>query len=136
MNTGHLIFKSMNGDMLGAYETPTTRDNLPHIAIGTRALSGNSLLYRNGRLVATRASDGMQLTNPTRFGIGQHETVSAGGQFVGDIMEAIVYSGALSTVNVNKVSSYLALKYGITLDQTTPTNYTFSGGNIAWNSTA
>jgi hypothetical protein len=136
MNTGHLIFKSMNGDMLGTYETWTTRDNLPHIAIGTRTLSGNSLLYRNGRLVGSRLSDWFQLTNPTRFGIGQHETVSAGGQFVGDIMEAIVYSGALSLTNVNKISSYLALKYGITLDQTVATNYTLSGWNLAWNATA
>ncbi len=51
-------------------------------------------------------------------------------------MEAIVYSGALSSTNINKISSYLAIKYGITLDQTTATNYTFSGGTIAWNATA
>jgi hypothetical protein len=138
MNTGHLIFKSMNGDMLGTYETWTTRDNLPHIAIGTRTLSGNSLLYRNGRLVGSRLSDGSQLTNPTRFGIGQHETVRV---LVDNLLEilwkqlsiAVLW---LSLTNVNKVSSYLALKYGITLDQTVATNYTLSGWNLAWNATA
>ncbi len=127
MNTGHLIFKAVNGDILGTYETGTSNNGRPHIAIGTRAVSGNSLLYRNGRLVASSASDANLLINPTRFGICQHETVSANGYHSGFIMEAIVYSGVLSTTNINKLSSYLAIKYGITLDQTTATNYTFSG---------
>ncbi len=51
-------------------------------------------------------------------------------------MEAIVYSGVLSVTNVNKISSYLAIKYGISLDQTVATNYTFSGGTVAWNAVA
>ncbi len=51
-------------------------------------------------------------------------------------MEAIVYSGALTAPNINKISSYLALKYGVRLDQTIATNYVLSGGAIAWNAVA
>lgn len=39
----------------------------------------------------------------------------------------MVYTGVLTAANRNKIDSYLALKYGITLDQTTATNYVLSG---------
>lgn len=46
--------------------------------------------------------------------------------------EVVVYSEALSDAEVLKVHSYLALKYGITMDQSTPT-YNFNNGNFASN---
>ena len=33
VNTGHLIFKALNGDMLGSYEVATSNNNTPNIAI-------------------------------------------------------------------------------------------------------
>lgn len=52
--------------------------------------------------------------------------------FIGHIGEVIVYGGGnLSATDRNKVDSYLALKYGLTL----PGNYLDSDGNIVWNST-
>ncbi len=51
------------------------------------------------------------------------------------VAEILVYSGTLSATGTNRIESYLALKYGITLDQTTATNYTLSDGSIAWNGT-
>jgi Concanavalin A-like lectin/glucanases superfamily/Bacterial Ig-like domain len=56
-----------------------------------------------------------------------------GGSF--NIAEMLGYSGQLSATNLNRVESYLALKYGMSLDQTTATNYTLSDGSIAWNGT-
>ena len=44
--------------------------------------------------------------------------------FYGDIAEIAVYNTGLSTANANKVNSYLALKYGITL----ATNYVNTAG--------
>lgn len=41
----------------------------------------------------------------------------------------------MTFAQTNQVESYLALKYGITLDQTLPTNYTLSDGSIAWSAT-
>ena len=50
----------------------------------------------------------------------------------GDIAEIIVYSSNNAT-NRNKVESYLALKYGITLGTNTNTvNYTSSGNRVFW----
>ena len=46
----------------------------------------------------------------------------------GDISEVIFYETELSTVDRNKVESYLALKYGLTLSQATAQDYTASNG--------
>lgn len=56
--------------------------------------------------------------------------------FTGAIAELIIYNTGLTVANRNKIESYLAIKYGVTLTQTTPTNYTASGGTILWNATA
>lgn len=48
------------------------------------------------------------------------------------IAELLWYSSAVSSANQNIIESYLCLKYGISLDQTTPTNYTLSNSSIAW----
>ena len=47
----------------------------------------------------------------------------------GNIAETIIYSsGSISEIDNLKIESYLALKYGITLDQTTPKSYINSKG--------
>jgi hypothetical protein len=45
----------------------------------------------------------------------------------------IIYPTEIIGINRNKVESYLAIKYGITLDQTTAQNYTLSNTGVAWN---
>jgi len=45
----------------------------------------------------------------------------------GGISEVIVFGTEVSSTVHQQVQSYLALKYGITLDQTTPTDYVSSG---------
>jgi hypothetical protein len=44
----------------------------------------------------------------------------------------IIYPIEVIGLNRNKIESYLAIKYGITLDQTTAQNYTLSNTGIAW----
>lgn len=48
------------------------------------------------------------------------------------ICESIVYSRMLSNRERQKVDTYLALKYGVTLDQTAPTSYVSSDGRVVW----
>lgn len=52
------------------------------------------------------------------------------------ICESIVYSRMLSNRERQKVDTYLALKYGVTLDQTTPTSYVSSNGRVVWDAVA
>ena len=51
-----------------------------------------------------------------------------------NVGEVIIYPTEIIGVNRNKVESYLAIKYGSTLDQITAQNYTLSNNVIAWNS--
>lgn len=55
-----------------------------------------------------------------------------------DIAEFILYSRELSPAEINKVESYLAVKYGMTLVQTgaNPNDYTSSNGTIIWDNSA
>ena len=57
--------------------------------------------------------------------------------FNGGIAEVITYNNSLTDADVNKVESYLALKYGVTLCQQPafekqPSNYTASNGTVFW----
>ncbi|MEI9913222.1 MAG: hypothetical protein WDO71_28410 [Bacteroidota bacterium] len=59
------------------------------------------------------------------------ENILAGSE----IAEAILYNTSLSAVNVNKIESYLAVKYGLTLSNAgggTNGDYTSSTGAIIW----
>lgn len=50
-----------------------------------------------------------------------------------NVGEVIIYPTTLTPANQNKVESYLAIKYGTTLNQSISQNYTLSDGSIAWN---
>ncbi len=55
-----------------------------------------------------------------------------------DVAEIVIYSGTLSAADRNKVESYLAVKYGFTLNQAAANanDYSASNGNIIWNRAA
>lgn len=77
-----------------------------------------------------------QQTGGHIFGSNQGANPPGGDDlgFIGHIGEVIVYGGAnLSATDRNKVDSYLALKYGITLPA--GVNYLNSDGTIVWNAT-
>jgi hypothetical protein len=49
-----------------------------------------------------------------------------------NVGEVIIYPTEIIGLNRNKIETYLAIKYGITLDQTTAQNYTLSNTGVAW----
>jgi gliding motility-associated-like protein len=51
-----------------------------------------------------------------------------------DLAEVIIYSNTLTTADINKVESYLAVKYGFTLNQLAANNnnYTATNGTVTW----
>lgn len=72
--------------------------------------------------------------NPNIFRIG--EGVGNGELFDGRIAEAIFYSTNHSNNDRKKIESYLAIKYGITLDQSSVNSYLASDGATIWDATA
>lgn len=53
----------------------------------------------------------------------------------GLIGEVIAYDTILSLVNQQKINSYLAVKWGLTLDQSSPYNYVAANGTVVWDAT-
>lgn len=89
---------------------------------------------------ATNRTDGLQkLTNAANvtafasasIGIGRSNATNS---TLANVGEVIIYPTEIIGVNRNKVETYLAIKYGITLDQSIPQDYTLSNTGVAWNS--
>ena len=73
--------------------------------------------------------------------LGNDGTGGGGQPFNGAIAEVITYNSALSNADINKVETYLAIKYGVTLSQASTfgisnSNYTSSAGTQVWNAAA
>lgn len=94
--------------------------------------TGAKFLYEKGRQTGT--GTGEYLVNTTRqFQVGSNGDNDL--NFGGNIYEQIIFSSVLSDADRRKVESYLAVKYGTPLDQTTAQNYTASDGTVIWNGT-
>lgn len=50
-----------------------------------------------------------------------------------NVAEVIIYPNEVTGTSRNQVESYLAIKYGITLDQTSATDYILSNTSVVWN---
>ncbi len=94
--------------------------------------TGNVLGYLNGYSEITDNETVMStyLYADEDFSIGAG--VYSENPFKGNIAEVINYPWVLNDLERRKVETYLAVKYGITLDQTTPTDYIASSGDTIW----
>ena len=72
----------------------------------------------------------------TRFCLGQKPSVPELpiSNFTGMIPEILIFDRILGRTERQKVETYLAIKYGIPINQTIPTDYTDSSGETIWDS--
>ncbi|MGG9960018.1 T9SS type A sorting domain-containing protein [Ferruginibacter sp. SUN106] len=102
--------------------------------------SNNNSQYANGYLrgTTTQSGTGVEINDNQDYFIGT--LVDNGGSIdylEGNIAEVINYPWDLSNTERNKVESYLAIKYGITLGNTSNlVNYTNSAGTTTWSADA
>ncbi|MBK9256229.1 MAG: Ig-like domain-containing protein [Saprospiraceae bacterium] len=91
-------------------------------------------IKQDGNVLGSNASANISYsyTNSQRY-IGRSDA----GYFGGDVGEIIGYGTSLTSLQIQQIESYLAIKYGKTLNQTSPTNYIASDGTtIFWNASA
>lgn len=90
--------------------------------IGTfnRTSVSSGTIYTNGGFPATSTCNSDFVAANVRIGARNSASYNP---FNGNIAEVIVYDRSLNPTELRRVHSYLALKYGITLDQATPTDY-------------
>jgi hypothetical protein len=72
--------------------------------------------------IPSSAPDGIVIGSNAEFG----------EYFAGGISEIISFPSILTAQETARVESYLAIKYGISLDQTIQTNYVDSAGGVIW----
>ena len=79
-------------------------------------------------IAGTNTASGTISTNVDKFSLGNGESGAGNEDWDGLISEVFTYDRVLTPTERRQVESYLAIKYGKTLDQTTPTNYLASDG--------
>ncbi|WP_459210560.1 DUF7507 domain-containing protein, partial [Aquimarina rhabdastrellae] len=120
----------------------------PTIGVMTRSVGGSNSatfnMYVNGATEVNsqttgNTGSGDNLTTPQRLGKQNSGTT---GNLNGDIAEVLTFNSVLSQVNRREVESYLAIKYGITLNGGNDIlgsnvgnnnyNYLDSNGSVIW----
>lgn len=104
---------------------------------GVPGLIGGRINAANGALNRDVSFNGKSLSFTDIIGLDVEPNMQIGGSVFGlngRIPEVIYYNTPLSNVDRQKVDSYLAIKYGLTLLQ--PLNYLASNGSVAWSSSA
>lgn len=119
-----------NAGVKGNYTNAAAVGNF-HI-FDTHFSSAQDSFFADGA-VATRSAYASAAFSAGLYTIGSRYTGLASNYLTGKIAEVILYDRSLSVAERNQVESYLAVKYGFTLSQTTAQNYTSSSGAVIWN---
>lgn len=103
----------------------------PNMLTATWAGNGGTVdLYGVGSLL-TGSTENLN-TNLSSATIGA-ETWDGNDTWNGNIAEVIIYNTSLSAANLQKIGSYLALRYGFTLGGSSPQSYLSSTSQTVWN---
>jgi len=111
---------------------------------GSSTFAGQVRVYLNGAAIGTLSGAGLLYNHTGNIGLGDsnggsryHDGTSTADSFDGEISEFIYCNepGTILTSSRNRTESYLAIKYGITLNQSSPINYYNSNGDIIFNTT-
>ncbi len=118
MENGTIWVNADSDDAFEAETSGTFNDSSPHIATSTRDQStGDLAIYLDAASAASATGITTSLTNADGgFGIGNHFSPDQEAHFAGDIAETIVFNQTLTSDERNRIESYLAIKYGITLN--------------------
>lgn len=153
---GKIGLKIKDGEPWDVYSNNSYNDNIIHLASASRTRSG---LVSNPSIVciqvdgfkdvtSTSAGDSYALDASDAMGVSFKGTGIGGNtingfnvynsmQYNGTMGEVIVFNNTLIGVNLNKVNSYLAIKFGITLgDNATPLSYINSAAAVIWNASS
>lgn len=123
------------GGRLGVANTVPT-DQAPYLwSFASDALLSKQLIKLDGAVVSSDNNAQTSSGNNYPFLVAGHRIPSQKHFYDGKIAELIIYLGSSTQPNIeaNKIESYLALKYGLTLDQTAAQNYIASNGSsLMW----
>ncbi|MBS1744166.1 MAG: gliding motility-associated C-terminal domain-containing protein [Bacteroidetes bacterium] len=122
-----------NGENVGTVNVLNQHALSTAYADVTIATSINRLNGANNNTLTLTGGAGNFAGVTDKIVIGNENLINLPAQI--DIAEVIIYARTLTPAEINKVESYLAVKYGFTLDQAAANanDYTASDGTITWN---
>ena len=150
---GGVVMKCDSIDYWSATSKAKYADNRAHIAMGSKLLGpiensdcSLNLLMDGLPDINTTTITSSSLLNSANYLIENYyhgftvgvqinhllDKLTQNTAFAGSVAEIIVYDRVLSAVEMKAVNAYLAIKYGITLNQTTPLDYVSASGNVVW----
>ncbi len=133
---GHRFIPANASDFSDIGSNSDYDDGISRIFGGTLQSSGASAAaHVNGLFTADIETAGLQTTETGAVTIGRRESNDS-FHWLGQMGETIIFGDALTATQRLQVFSYLAVKYGITLDQSTATNYLASDGATVWDATS
>nr|WP_315027994.1 hypothetical protein [uncultured Chryseobacterium sp.] len=132
-----------SGDVFfGTNTISTVGSNVPSIQSYYNSVSGSNMnyLFGNNGLTFGQPSNNVSSTSnyPGLVLLMDNDGGNGSTSLAGDrIGEFVLYSGTQTPAERQRVNSYLAYKYGITLDQSTPQSYIASDGSTRmWDNTS
>ena len=150
---GRVSMKCDSTDYWSVFSTTKYNDNKCHIALASRKMGATAIKpsdvevmvdgLKIGNVGYTNTSydlNSSNYTNPAYYhgftvGVQLDRTqflLNENTGFNGDIAEIIVYDTVINSMETRKINSYLAIKYGLTLDQKSPNNYVSADGITIW----
>ncbi|MDO5971717.1 LamG-like jellyroll fold domain-containing protein [Flavivirga aquimarina] len=120
-----------DGTNTGEISTTTVADGITYITNYDVYSGSNSELFINGSSIGTDATNTYAPTSPIA-NIGGHPSNTA-KRWDGGMAEVIIYDGSITNAERDKIESYLAIKYGVTLGTNgTSQDYVDSDGRVIW----
>ncbi len=111
--------------------TGTSFGTTPILFNGGYTTANNRYVSSNAKSISTLAGTPNTVRSAAPNDLGYVGRAAGGGvteRWSGTIAEVIYYNGPRTAVETNRINSYLAIKYGISLDQVTPQNYSGANG--------
>lgn len=102
---------------------------------GNIITSNNTAIYADNALnvQGTRVAWNTTMNDNGQMGVGNSPDSSFTNGWNGNVNEIMYYPWDLTAIERQKINSYLGIKWGVTLDQTTATDYLDSNGSVIWN---
>lgn len=117
-------------EYLACIQDPNFSSDNPFLAVCRANATGTLSEHR-----IWGADKATTINNPSEYGIHTDRPFTIGSRhssnsffFEGEIVEVISYSSLISSAELSQIESYLAIKYGLTLDQSIPQDYLDSSG--------
>lgn len=128
------IYTMRNGAVLGNYSNANAIGQY-HMATSlfTTSTANRDSFYVEGK-AQTIGTYSASAFAATRYAVGERIGATTFGKYLdGQVAEVALFNRQMTVAEKYQVESYLALKYGFTLDQTTAKNYIASNGTTFWN---